>query len=489
MIVKLNYFIKKHALLIVMCIAIVSAVSLTIYYFHKGDILAYNDARSHVDIARRVIDNKTPGIAQFGGTWLPLPQILMVPFVANYTLWHTGLAGSFVSMFSYVVAAIFMYKIIFLLTKREWVGILAALLLIFNPNIMYMQSTPMTELLLIATMLFGSYFFIKWLYSNETKDLLLASFGVFLATLVRYEGWFVLLVCASIIILNSVLLRKSKKTGEGQSVLFLTLGTFGIALWVLWNLLIWGNPIYFLDGGSSASAQQSQLAAAGQLPTKGHIITSLTTITQASYLNVGKITFVVGILALIFVIYKARRNRNIIFAILILAAPFLLDYITLVLGITTIRVSWATMFNIRYGVMVVPLIAAVVALAVNYIKIPNWSKLIVGLIVVIVGLNATVVTLYDPTHGSSGTNQSLANYRNVISKDYKGGNILASVQTFDPVMQELGFPLKNYIHEGNYHIWDKTLIDPENAVAYVMMQKGGSGAGVDLVYKDYLKRT
>jgi len=51
------------------------------YKFHY--VLTYNDAASHLNIARRVVDNLTPGIAQIGTVWLPLPHLLMLIFAWN----------------------------------------------------------------------------------------------------------------------------------------------------------------------------------------------------------------------------------------------------------------------------------------------------------------------------------------------------------------------------------------------------------------------
>src|SRR6185437_10057146 len=69
-------------------------------------IVLYSDAHSHLAVARRVVDNVTPGLAQFGAVWLPLPHIIMLPFIWNDFLWRTGLAGSLASMPCYVAATV-----------------------------------------------------------------------------------------------------------------------------------------------------------------------------------------------------------------------------------------------------------------------------------------------------------------------------------------------------------------------------------------------
>src|SRR5882672_10882178 len=71
------------------CAAVLSAAAWWIY--HTGSTLYYGDAEAHLNIARRLVDNRTPGIRQLGTTWLPLPHILLAPFVRNDWLWQTGL--------------------------------------------------------------------------------------------------------------------------------------------------------------------------------------------------------------------------------------------------------------------------------------------------------------------------------------------------------------------------------------------------------------
>ena len=64
------------------------------YFYGRDTILAYSDAVSHLEIARRVIDSRTPGLLQLGTVWLPLPHVLMIPFLVSMRMWRTGAGGS-----------------------------------------------------------------------------------------------------------------------------------------------------------------------------------------------------------------------------------------------------------------------------------------------------------------------------------------------------------------------------------------------------------
>ena len=59
-------------------------ISLSLNTLH-GTMLLYGDAVAHLGIARRILDTNNPGIGNLGGVWLPLPHLLMLPFVAEWS--------------------------------------------------------------------------------------------------------------------------------------------------------------------------------------------------------------------------------------------------------------------------------------------------------------------------------------------------------------------------------------------------------------------
>src|SRR5262249_10795812 len=142
----------------IVCACLASLASFG-YFFQQHDLLLYGDAYAHLLIARRLFDNATPGLAQLGGVWLPLPHLLIVPFVWNDTLWRTGMAGSIPAMICYVIAAVYLYLSARRLTNDGLPSFVGTLVFIGNPNILYLQTTPLSELILIATLVAASYYF------------------------------------------------------------------------------------------------------------------------------------------------------------------------------------------------------------------------------------------------------------------------------------------------------------------------------------------
>src|SRR5271156_3446998 len=126
----------------------VSVFSFLFYYRH-GDVLLYGDAVAHINIARRVFDSKTPGLLQLGTVWLPLPHLLIMPFIVSMRMWQNGSGGSIPSMAGFVFGGFGIFRLVRTVLNREgeanpkstigaWV---AALLYAANPNLIYMQAT------------------------------------------------------------------------------------------------------------------------------------------------------------------------------------------------------------------------------------------------------------------------------------------------------------------------------------------------------------
>ena len=121
-----------------------------LFYYRTGEVLLYGDAIAHINIARRVFDSRTPGVLQLGTVWLPLPHLLMIPFILSTKMWQTGAGGSIPSMAGYVFAVIGIFRLTrSALTDNQpdryarfaaWTG---AIVFGANPNLIYMQSTAM----------------------------------------------------------------------------------------------------------------------------------------------------------------------------------------------------------------------------------------------------------------------------------------------------------------------------------------------------------
>src|SRR5262252_11230645 len=83
-----------------------------LFYFKNGEVLLYGDAVAHINIARRVFDSKTPGLLQLGTVWLPLPHLLIIPFILSKQMWQSGAGGSIPSMVAYVAGTVGIFRLL-----------------------------------------------------------------------------------------------------------------------------------------------------------------------------------------------------------------------------------------------------------------------------------------------------------------------------------------------------------------------------------------
>ncbi len=124
-------------------------------------MLNYGDAVAHLHIARRVFDSRTPRFSQLGSVWLPLPHILLIPFVQNYAWWANGLAGVIPSASAYIASCAGIYRL-----ARHWLNPApSALALVFfalNPNLLYLQTTAMTEPLFLCETIWIVVWMVEW---------------------------------------------------------------------------------------------------------------------------------------------------------------------------------------------------------------------------------------------------------------------------------------------------------------------------------------
>ncbi len=93
-------------------LAIFVSVFSFLFYFRHGDLLLYGDAVAHINIARRVFDSQTPGLLQLGTVWLPLPHLLMLPFIVSKQMWQSGAGGSIPSMAAYVLGVLGIFRLV-----------------------------------------------------------------------------------------------------------------------------------------------------------------------------------------------------------------------------------------------------------------------------------------------------------------------------------------------------------------------------------------
>ena len=331
----------------------------------------------------------------------------------------------------------------------------------------------MTELLLLATMTAGSYYLLLWHESDQILPLVKAAFWIMLATLTRYDGWFLLAYATLLIIIQVSRLHGIKRV-EGVGVLFLTLAALGIVIWFGWNQLIFGDALYFALGPFSAHAQQQVMAAAGSLPTQGNWLLSLKVYLYALLYNAYTYPALLALLGSVVLLRDRRLSSSIRLATTALFSPFVFNILALVFGFSVIFVqgiSGDTWFNVRYGVMLAPTIAILLGYLVDRAK--TYRPLLIGSLIFLLLFSFTsrdAVTIDDAEVGSSQKNVSeVSGYLNTHAKD-QPGFILISAASHDAIIFSSGLPMKRFIHEGTGKYWESATTTPDHWARWIVMR-------------------
>ena len=161
-------------------------------FFRNGLVLSHYDAKAHLVVARRVFDNLTPGWQQIGAVWLPLPHLIeLVPTQVDF-LYRTGIFASFVSIACLAITSYAAARLILRVTGSSIGACVCTALLVLNPNLLYLHTTPMTEPLLLATTALAVLWLLEWVETD--RDIVPPKLAavLFAAMWTRYEAWAVI---------------------------------------------------------------------------------------------------------------------------------------------------------------------------------------------------------------------------------------------------------------------------------------------------------
>jgi hypothetical protein len=217
------------------------------------------DAAARTLLAAEVFFSRDPKLSNLGFVWLPLPALLQLPLVLIPGLWPTGLAGATVSALAGAVAGALINDIARALgwSRSRWLLVAAFAL---NPAVVYVSASGLTEPVLMAAALGLVRCFLGWVDAEAKGSRRLAVawlVGLGLSgaagVLTRYEGWVLGAVMALMVGLLA-LKRSGANAAQAAMLVYAAPPAYAAFLWVFFNWLIMGDPLYFALGPYSARA-------------------------------------------------------------------------------------------------------------------------------------------------------------------------------------------------------------------------------------------
>jgi hypothetical protein len=502
------------ALLVVLA-GMASVVSFLIY-FHNGDILLYGDAVAHMNIARRVFDSRTPGLLQLGTVWLPLPHLLMIPFVISKGAWQSGIGGSLPSMAAYVFGVLGIFRLVRGAELGRMTAWLAASIFGLNPNLLYLQATAMTETLYLALFVWALVYFGEFVrergtaaWSVEAKRSLWTCGGCLLAaSLTRYDGWLVAGAMGALVVLVACVRRQFQWKAVG---LFVVLAWSGPILWLTYNALVYKNALEFANGPYSAKTieKKGEVPGVPPHPGSGNVVVAGAYFLKAGQLNVaegnwGRWWVGLAVMGSLAVLVFPRRSREgsaeggaqeCASHILPLWLPLPFYMLSVAYGsVPVFPPTWwpFSLYNVRYGVQLLPALAVFVALALQWaasLGRATWTRTVV----VVAGVACAMVSYgglwraqpvcYREAWVNSRTRIELErSIAEQLSRLPASAAVLMYLGEHVGALQDAGIPLARTINEGNHRmwvqpmdqegLWERALADPGKYADFAVAFEG-----------------
>jgi len=482
---------RDYAAWAVGLVAVILSLAACVVNYRAHAVLTYTDSISHMEIARRVLSSTSPGLAQLGAVWLPLPHFLMLPFVWNTTLYHNGLAGTIPSLIAYVVNAVLMYKLVQDLTGRKFAGIVAAAMFAFNANMLYMQATPMTESLLFCLTTAMVYCVQRWAVTGRYQYLVVGGLAALFATLTRYESWIVLgaLVPAVVLIAwqraGQLAPKLRRASILDHSIVFTVIGGVGVGAWVIWNWAIFDNPTYFQNGQFGRPSLWVSSSDPGTLANVGHLWVSVKTYWYAmSYTETWPLLLVAALGLVAFLVMEWRNKPDAARSLPALSLLIILPFYSYSLykGQRPLEVLQITnrLYNVRFGLMML-LPAAIFAgyLPAFLERVFRFrpalylsGSALIALILLVNGslvVGHDVITYNDPASALSyRISIEEAQVVAFLNRSYHGGRVLMESYSNERIAFTL--PSNELVYEGSYKQWKPALHDPaDRGVQWIVM--------------------
>ena len=494
-------------------VAVLVSLFSFLYYLQRSDLLLYGDAVAHINIARRVFDSLTPGLLQLGTVWLPLPHLLMIPFIFSDAMWRSGAGGSIPSMIAYVFGVMGIFRLVRGMLEADLrtkaaavVGAWAAAFAYgANPNLIYMQATAMTESVYLALFIWAvAYFaeFIRGLRKNETTGqtqaasppLLRCAWCLAGAELTRYDGWFLAgAMGAAVVVVAS---RRWDDRALRRVAVKFVLGIAAVpVLWLAYNGAVYGNALEFANGPYSAKAIEQRVGAPN--PAFHNVGVAAIYFLKSAQLNMadgnwGRFWLAAALAALAIGAWRLRAQSA---TMLLLWVPLAFYALSIAYGSVPLHVyTWwpfAT-FNQRYGLQLLPIFAVSAGvLTASFFLFGaggrHGGKLVAVIFALVVVSYASVWKAEPQCLKEAQRNWEIRHTLNsevqrVVARLPRNSRFLMDLGEHVGVMEQAGIPLRQVVNNENHRpwkrptdpegLWERALADPPRYVDYVIAFDG-----------------
>ncbi|WP_176441771.1 ArnT family glycosyltransferase [Granulicella rosea] len=455
-----------------------------------GYMLMYGDAVAHLGTARRIVDSRNPGLQQLGGVWLPLPHLLMTPFIGRMEWWQTGMAGAWPSLLCYILGVMGFYRLCRRMMTGRW-SLIATGFYATNPNLLYLATTAMTEPLFLALLIWIVLLTLECIAALKAgAEKLVARRFVFLgilnlfAVMTRYDGW--ILAAAVWLVLAIQLARSGQFSRYTRSFATFTLLTVaGPLAWFWYNQHYFHDWLDFMRGPYSAVAIDRKTSPPGSQhywgwhhPFKALVFYTRTAQVDAVWWELGFAAMVAAVAGL----YRTLRDKVEMGSLLLwLPLPFYVYSVSY--GSVPIFIPQLyphAYYNSRYGMEMLPALALFGVFAVEWLQErfnlaqPLVARLMPPLAMGFIALNAIGMIHATPLV----LKEAMVNSITRMAFERSLADQLVALPPAVPILmqesdhigalQQAGIPLRRTINETDWDSWSAALADPAGKAAFVI---------------------
>ena len=485
---------RQETFPVALAAVLLSFIALLLSYSH-GYLLLYGDAVAHLGIARRILDSHNPGLVQLGGVWLPLPHLLMLPFVQKMEWWQNGLAGAWPSLICYIASVAGIYRLARWMMIPRW-ALAATALYALNPNLLYLSTTAMTEPLFLMLLIWTTLLTVECVaaiksarQSVVSSRLLLLGIFILAAVFTRYDGWILGAAVWCVVTFSLVREREVWRSVGSSFIVFTLLVLAGPVSWLAYNQHFFHDPLDFMRGPYSAAAIEKKT-----MPPNGHhhrgwhnpawalLFYTRTAQVDAAFWETGFVLMGAAVGGLILI-----TRRRFVLSSLLLWMPLPFYIYSVAYGSVPIFIPqlWPhSYYNSRYGMELLPALAVFAFLAVQWIE-RRWSetqpmakRLMQPIVLLLIALNTVGMMYRTPlvlkealVNSTTRVGFETALARQLGGFPY-GSTILMYNSDHIGALQDAGIPLRMTVNEGDSDGFQAALAAPAEHAVYVVAIAG-----------------
>jgi hypothetical protein len=488
---------RQETLPIAMIAVLLAFVALLLCYQH-GYMLLYGDAVAHLGNARRILDSRNPGLSQLGGVWLPLPHLLILPFVQKMAWWQDGLAGAWPSLLCFVAGAAGFYRLARRLLVPRW-AIVATAFYVLNPNLLYLSTTAMTEPLFLALLVWLTLLTLECVDAIRSASvpvvrskLIQIALLIFAAVFTRYDGWILGAVIWCMLAWMVLRDKKLRRAVAPAFTIFTVITVAGPLLWLAYNQHFFHDPLDFMRGPYSAAAIEKKTTPPGAPHYRGWhnlgwalIFYTRTAQVDAAAWETGFALLAAALCGLYMIVRRSFVGAHRAAILLWLPLPFYLYSVAY--GSVPIFIPQLyphSYYNARYGMEMLPALALFACVALTGLErvwadsTPPVAQWMNPLALVLVVVNSFAMIYSVPLVLKEGIVNSTTRvpFESAIARQLEsfrvGAPILMANSDHIGALQRAGIPLRQTLNEGDRDSWEAALAAPADKAMYIVAIAG-----------------